>query len=242
MLLPRRTLVAVVFLAVAAPVSSWLIGRLPGPQSPEAAGLAGFILGLLPLAGLAVLVLFARLSRALLLALLVTGLPVGIALSAGGLLFWGAPWKVLAALCFGKLVGREVVQAWWLALAAAIAFAVDIWSVFAGPTRAVVERAPAALDYLVVHFPGWGMQGPATGLGMSDFVFLGLLTAGAAAAQLRPRAVLAAGLSSFVLTLVLALLTDRPLPALPLLCVAFLAVNVDLLFRRPRLKNGADAG
>jgi hypothetical protein len=141
---------------------------------------------------------------------------------------------VLAALAFGRLLGREVPQALWLVLAAAVAFAVDIWSVFAGPTRVVVERAPVVLDYLVVHFPGLGLSGPATGLGMSDFVFAGLLCAGAAATGLRPRATLAAGVASFPLTLILALAINRPLPALPLLCAAFIAVNADVLIGRAR--------
>jgi hypothetical protein len=229
---PDRFAFAVVALLVMTPLAFWAIAASPGPESTRSAGLAGFVLGLLPLAVLAAALLLSAFSTGGLVVMLTAGLLLGLLLSAAGYFFLASAFKALAALALGLLLGREVLKAWWLALAAALAFLVDIWSVFAGPTRAVVERAPQALDYLVVHFPGLGIDGPAAGLGMSDFVFLGLLSGGAATTGLRPRATLAAGLASFVLTFLLALASGRPLPALPLLCLAFLAVNADRLLRR----------
>ncbi len=69
---------------------------------------------------------------------------------------------------------------------------------------------------------------------MTDVFFLGLLLSAVLVFGLRlvPSALLM--VASFGVTYVLAVAFDRALPALPLLSIAFLSVNADLLLARIR--------
>jgi hypothetical protein len=221
--------------AVAAvPVVAYTVSALPvsGPLLMRA--VLGFVVTLAAVALLVAAFTSRRPGRRLLFALLLLGLAGGWSLSAAGLVFVAAPLKVVGALSAGTLLGREMAERWWLLAAAFVAVAADLWSVFAGPTKTVVEEAPRVLDFLVVHFPAFAVREPATALGLSDFVFVGLFAAGARRTGLRVGASLAVMLASFPATLLLALLLERPLPALPLLCLGFVAVNASCLLRRPR--------
>lgn len=165
------------------------------------------------------------------------GMLTGGALVAGFVLSWSGwlgpalPCKVAAGAAAGTLLGRQMIRAWWLVAVAAVAVAVDAWSVFRGPTRMIVEEAPQVLDYLLLHFPVLGGGPLGSGLGLSDVAFTGLFTAGAFVTGLRPRGTFLALCLSLVVTMVLALALRMPLPALPLLSVAFLVVNAGPLLR-----------
>ena len=126
-------------------------------------------------------------------------------------------------------MARQVAAAWWLAAFAGVAILADAWSVFAGPTRKVVEQAPRVLDYVLVHFTPLGGPLAGLGLGMSDLVFLALFLAGSRALGLNVRAGYAAMLGSFVVTVMLAVWWKPAVPALPLLSLAFLAVNIPVV-------------
>ena len=144
------------------------------------------------------------------------------------------PFKVTAAVLLGTLLGRVMEAPSWLLLAAVVAFLADLWSVFVGPTKVVVEKAPVVLDYALVHFPMLGSTEPGAGLGMTDLLFVAVFVAGSRRVGLRPLASFLAMLGSFVLTLLLTITLDRALPALPLLALAFLAANADLFYKRAR--------
>lgn len=209
-----------------------VVGELPRTASLKSDATAGFLVGLVPVVLLAWTLVRSPLSQARL------GLLVGLALVAGLLLSWAgwfglaAPFKVVGAVALGYLLGLQLDRAWILVLIAVLAFAADIWSVFAGPTRVIVERAPGVLDYALVHFPALGTTEPGVALGMSDLVFLALFTVGSGANGLRPRISFAAMAVSLVVTFAITLTTERALPALPLLGVAFVMANADLLWRR----------
>lgn len=226
--LPARLLILSAFAAL----MYVLVGRLPESGTVRIDALAGFAVALLLLGTLAWTLVAQPRPPLLLAGLAVGGLATGLALSAAGFLGLAAPCKVVGAVALGYLLGRQLDRAWLLLLVAVLVFAADIWSVFAGPTRVIVERAPGFLDYALVHFPALGHQGPGTALGMSDWVFLALFTVGSRMNGLRPRAAFAAMVASLFVTFTIAMITGRALPALPLLGLAFVAANLDLFWRR----------
>ena len=68
-------------------------------------------------------------------------------------------------------------------LIVAVATAADLFSVFAGPTKAFVREGSPALDFLLVVFPTFGHP-LGFALGVADFVFLALGCVAALAAML----------------------------------------------------------
>lgn len=203
----------------------------PAPGPVEFDAFLGFTLGLLPVLMMTWVAARAGI-RGRVAGALLAGAAVGaVALSAAGWLVPAVPFKVVFAAGAGRLLGRQIDEPLALGLVAVVAVVADVWSVFAGPTKAVVERAPGLLDYLLVHFPLLGRDGTGMGLGLSDVVFLALFAAGSAGAGLRPRAGFAAMAGSLLVTVAVALAWRPALPALPFLGLAFLAVNADLIER-----------
>jgi len=211
--------------AVAAVAVLELAPRVPGVGSIEVRVLLGFALGLVPVLLMSWTLVKGVLSPAALGALIVVGIVSAVLLSRLGWFAAAVPFKVVLAASIGVLLGRQVAEAWWLVVVAGVALVADVWSVFAGPTKVVVEKAPVVLDYLLIHFPVLGVAGSGMGLGMSDVIFLSLFAAGSAGAGLRPVAGFLAMAASFLVTVTVALVWKPALPALPFLAVAFLAVN-----------------
>jgi hypothetical protein len=106
----------------------------------------------------------------------------------------------------------------------------DLLSVFAGPTRVLVEEESPVLDFLIVVFPTFG-SALGFGLGVSDFVFLALFAAASRFLSLRYVATLICLCSAAFLAVTAGLLLGRPLPALPFVATAFLLANADLILR-----------
>jgi hypothetical protein len=123
---------------------------------------------------------------------------------------------------------------WWAVLVALIVPLVDAYSVWRGPTRHIVEEREEVFINLSIGFPVWGHEGTAN-LGLPDLLFFSVFLAAAARWRLRVFWTWLAMAVSFGATLALAVWADIDgLPALPLLCLAFLAPNVDLLWRELR--------
>lgn len=223
--------------AVTTPALFVSLSRIPGLGPIETDAFLGFALGLLPVVLLAWVVARGSMSARAVGVLAAVGIVGALALSAVGWLVAAASFKVVFAAGVGRLLGFQVGEPLWLAVVAVVALLADTWSVFAGPTRAVVEGAPGVLNYLLVHFPILGRPGTGMGLGMSDLIFLCLFATGSARAGLRPRGGFVAMACSLLVTVAVALLWKPAIPALPFLSVAFLAANADLLLaaaRRPR--------
>lgn len=124
----------------------------------------------------------------------------------------------------------------WVVLVSFLIIPVDIVSVARGPTREIVENQPAVFNALSISFPIPGEQSSAQ-LGLPDILFFALFLAAAERFGLRLGWTWLAMALSFGTTLALAVFFDvAGLPALPLLSVAFVLVNADLLWRelRPR--------
>jgi hypothetical protein len=172
-----------------------------------------------------------------------------------GVLAVGAAFAVLAVVTtladldvlanFAKLAAATAVGLWflalferlsWVVLVALIIPVVDSFSVWRGPTREIVTKQPEVFGALSFAFPV-----PDAGsfqLGLPDLLFFAVFLGAAARWALRVGATWVALTASFGITMALAVWVDPfelgGLPALPLLSVAFLVANADILWRELR--------
>jgi hypothetical protein len=183
-------------------------------------------------------------------ALVVAG--AGLACAVVGAVLGVVPLADLGKVAFGAGAGywlgtslTELTADLRIIVALAVAAGVfDAISVFApqGPTNLLLTKAPQTLPYFVVAFPviGYAVHDAYSALGTSDVLFFGLYLAVAVGYRLRVRLTLVAMVASFVVTVTVALWW-RALPALPLLSLAFLAANADLIARRWTPPRGDDS-
>jgi hypothetical protein len=109
------------------------------------------------------------------------------------------------------------------------AIAADVFSVFAGPTVALVREGSPLLDFLMLVFPTFFGSPLGFGLGLSDFSSLDLFAAGGCFLDLRYAATLLGVCCAAFLAVTAGLLLERPLPALPFIAIAFVLGNADLI-------------
>ena len=133
--------------------------------------------------------------------------------------------KVLIGASLGLLAAAVMEEPWNVGLIAVVVVAVDAYSVFAGPTKAIVENQPGLLSALTVPMAGPG-RAEAALIGITDFVFLALFCAAALRFRLRPVVTIPLCCASLTVTILLTTALDRALPALPLLSAAFVLPNV----------------
>ena len=181
-------------------------------------------------------------------------LPVGLTL---GVLAWAfnvAGWHTPEN--FAKLFAVTLIGFWflsyfetvaWVVLVAAIIPIVDSYSVARGPTKVVLEHHEQVFTNLSIAFPIPG-ENTAANLGLPDLLFFALFLAAAARFHLRVGWTWVAMVASFGATIALAvsgalerIFNLGGLPALPLLSLAFLIVNADLLWRQLRRPQMAPA-
>ena len=169
-------------------------------------------------------------------------------LLAGGLVIAGlaallevADLEVLAN--FAKLAAVTLLAYWflgyfetaaWVVLVALIVPLVDGYSVWRGPTKHIITHQRELFTTFSFAFPLPGEQNTAQ-LGLPDLMFFALFLAATARWGLRTRLTWAAMALSFGATLALSVHFElNGLPALPLLCIGFLAPNADLIWRKLR--------
>jgi hypothetical protein len=150
--------------------------------------------------------------------------------------------KVVAAAALGVWIAEELEKPSWIVIVAVVSAVVDVVSVVAGPTKAILDKGPVVVGYftVAVTWAGYTYSEAYTGLGISDVIFLALYLGSARRFGLRVGWSAVAMVVSF-LTTIAAAMWWTALPALPLLSVAFLAVNSDLLWRKLR-QGGGPAG
>ena len=136
--------------------------------------------------------------------------------------------RILAAACVGISLARYVTSVGTVLIIVVAAIASDIFSVFAGPTKALVREGSPLLDFLVLVFPTFG-SALGFGLGLSDFIFMAIFAAAARFLDLRYAATLLGVCGAAFLAVTAGLLLQRPLPALPFIALAFVLVNADLI-------------
>ncbi len=136
--------------------------------------------------------------------------------------------EALLAGSLGALLGR-LLAAPVVALAVPLFVAlVDAWSVATGPTSRLLHDHPHGADALSFELPSWGQDGGSR-LGLADAIFLAMFAAWAARFGLRPRATAVGMVAGLLATLAISVLTDRALPALPLIAVGYWLPNLDRL-------------
>ena len=136
--------------------------------------------------------------------------------------------RILAAACVGISLARYITSVGTVLIVVVAAIASDIFSVFAGPTEALVRADSPLLDFLLLVFPTFGSP-LGFGLGLSDFIFLALFAAAARFLDLRYTATLLSVCTAAFLAVTAGLLLARPLPALPFIAIAFVVGNADLI-------------
>jgi hypothetical protein len=136
--------------------------------------------------------------------------------------------RILAAACVGIALGRYITSVGVVLIIVLVAIASDLFSVFAGPTRVLVQEDSPILDGLLLVFPTFG-SALGFGLGVSDFIFLALFAAAGRFLDLRYAATLLGLCFAAFLAVTAGLLLQRPLPALPFIAIAFVIVNADLI-------------
>jgi hypothetical protein len=143
--------------------------------------------------------------------------------------------KVVFAAALGIWIADELERVSWVVIVAAVTAVVDIVSVAAGPTKAILEKGPVVVGYFTIAatWAGYSYAEAYTGLGTSDVLFFALYLGAARRFGLRTGWSAVAMVGSFLGTIALAI-SWTALPALPLLSVAFLAVNADRIVRGVR--------
>jgi hypothetical protein len=145
----------------------------------------------------------------------------------------------IAKLATYALLGFVFVQLfeelWWITLVAALVPWVDIWSVVAGPTEYVIDEQPGVFERISVALPSLG-DAPSVNVGPPDVLFFALFLAAATRFGLRVGWTWVGMTVALATTLVLVWSWDdvAGLPALPAICLGFLAPNADLLLRDAR--------
>jgi hypothetical protein len=149
--------------------------------------------------------------------------------------------KVVFAAALGIWIAAELERVSWVVVIAAVSAVVDIVSVAVGPTKAILEKGPVVVGYftVAVTWMGYTYGEAYTGLGVSDVIFFAVYLGAARRFHLRAGWSAVAMVASFLVTIAVAMWWTA-LPALPLLSVAFLAVNADLLVAR--IRSGGEAG
>jgi len=139
--------------------------------------------------------------------------------------------KLVAATLVGLLLTSLLTSARELVAIALLVAAVDAYSVAAGPTRAIVEHHRSVLNAFTLGFGVPGSAGSGE-IGASDFAFFALFLGACQRMGLNVRLTWLAMTASFGATMALSYLFNLALPALPLLSLAFLAVNGRMLKAR----------
>ena len=159
-----------------------------------------------------------------------------------------SPWAEIAlnlvllvgAVAAGGLLARVIGDLSRAVPVCLVIIVVDLWSVFApsGVTRKIVESFESGesmlLGFLLASFPVPGLENARSGLGVTDLVFVAAFLGLLGRARLPVRGSLLAILAALLVTIVLGGLLALPVPALPLIAVAFWAVN----FRSMRMATG----
>jgi hypothetical protein len=165
------------------------------------------------------------------------GLGIGVLAAVLYLLGASGPFnvaKLLALILLGLWFLRLFETLSFVVLVAAIIPIVDTFSVYRGPTKVVIEEKPGLFDQVSIAFALPGERASAN-LGPPDIFFFTLFLGAADRFGLRVRATwlgMTAMLSASLASIYIFDLNG--LPALPAICVGFLAPNVDLLVSQAR--------
>ncbi len=156
----------------------------------------------------------------------------GAALLAAGLAAAGVgaaanPVEALLAAAVGVLFGVGFAFPAAVIAVPLLVAGIDLFAVLTGPSEAA--GGGDAVDVLTFDLPAWGGGAGVARLGLLDAAFLAMFAAWAWRFDLRPRLAAGAMLAALAGAVVVSVLADRSLPALPFVAAALLAVSLDRL-------------
>lgn len=202
---------------------------LPALPAGDATTIVAGGVGLVAIAAMAIALVQAR--ETVVWPLLIAagaGLLVG-GLNAGGVGAGANVAEALLAASAGLLLARVLGTP---AVAVAVPLfvaAIDLWSVLDGPATQLLAEPGDRVDALAFDLPAWGASGTAGSLGVSDAVFLAMFAAWAWRFGFRRRATAIGMAAGLLAALVLGVVLDAAVPALPLIALGYLAPNVGRL-------------
>ncbi len=152
------------------------------------------------------------------------------ALNADGSAGVGAGANVVEAL-LASAVGLILARLFEVAMSAIavplFAAAVDVVSVWNGPTAWMLEDGDERVDPLSFDLPAWGGGGSAGHLGLSDAIFLSMFASWSQRYGFRRAPTLLGMVLGLLASLALSVALDQAIPALPLIAAGYLLPNVD---------------
>lgn len=148
--------------------------------------------------------------------------------------------KVILAAIVGLWIAQGMTGRGWIIAFAAAASLSDVVSVLVGPTRMMLNHSPEMIGGFTIAMTWFGYSGDQlhTAIGVADIVFISMFLGAARRFGLRELPSLVAMLASIIVTL-LAALWWHTLPALPLISLYFIGVNIDLIVGRETASGGA---
>ena len=166
-------------------------------------------------------------------------IPSGLFLSYGistcgsyvpGIIIFKSPALLITGAAIAIILVKRIERPWHIAVACIVGFAADLWSVFSssGVTNQLMEKAPEFMNYLLLDFPFSG-GGFRPIMGVADFAFLGIIVLNSDKFSMDGERAVKAGLLSLILTLILVHGTGVGLPAIPLMAVSYIVVNMKSL-------------
>jgi hypothetical protein len=226
------------FVAVGAAVCAW---SLIAPHTGRVGLWTAIVLvtvAVMPATFALVLIALPLWSKRWLLPVVVALALVALVCSLAGLGLGANFAKFGAAVLAGWVFLALFEQLSWVVIVALVIPLVDIISVYAGPTKVIVEHHFGVYTAFAIAFlvPGGG----AVHLGPPDILFYALFLAAAARWNLRVDWTWLSMTFMYSFTVVLAYaLGVGGLPALPFLSFGFLAPNFDLVWRAMRRSEGS---
>lgn len=164
-------------------------------------------------------------------ALALTGLGAGLlaaAFTETDAIAAGDVAKALFAGSLGLVLARLLAEPAVVVAVPIFVAGIDIASVAGGPTELLARDSSRPGEFLSLYLPALG-GGRAGVIGVADLVFLGFFASSAWRFGLRRRATAAGLLMALPAALVVQVLADTTVPALPPLALGLLVPNLDLL-------------
>lgn len=148
---------------------------------------------------------------------------------------------IVLAFILGELLSREVMNPGHLLPVAAVLALVDFWSVEKGPSKQVVEQitefaekegfageiAPPFVSFLLLRFPQFITDEIYSFLGVADLVILAFFAGCVHRFNLSVKLSYFAMIAGPVLAILIANILERGIPALPVIALLFVMVNIN---------------
>ena len=135
--------------------------------------------------------------------------------------------EALLASALGLILARLFTVAVSAVAVPLFVAAVDIVSVWSGPTARMLEDGTDRVDPLSFDLPAWGESGSAGHLGLSDAIFLSMFAAWSQRYGFRGGPTLLGMVLGLLASPVLSVALDAAIPALPLIAAGYLLPNLD---------------